>query len=354
MRRFSSFRVIRLRRLAVSLAKVALTLALFLAMVTLGQFFWVDYSREPALATVRPGVSLVTLSPMGPRTSLNLGGLTASQLTALLGEIAPSQVRPATDAYIDPVTLGKVPGLPGWALDVEATARAVLEAAEGAQVNPIFRPFPPAVRLEDLPPAPIYGGNPARTEMALMINIGTGGDYLPAILDTLDEHGVRVSFCLVGVWAEAHPHLVHELVCGGHEVGNHGYAHLHPTRVSPAQLLADTTKGAQLIQALIGAPPAFFQPAYGEWDLQSVETLQRELGLETVLWTIDTVDWKRPPVQRMYEKVMRLATGGAIVLMHPTETSVELLRLLIPALRQKGHELIPVSELIAELPGQGR
>jgi len=51
--------------------------------------------------------------------------------------------------------------------------------------------------------------------------------------------------------------------------------------------------------------------------------LRAELGYKTVLWTIDTVDWQRPAPTVIIDRVLSKLSNGALVLMHPTQPTLE-------------------------------
>ena len=47
------------------------------------------------------------------------------------------------------------------------------------------------------------------------------------------------------------------------------------------------------------------------------------------MWTVDTIDWKRPEPDVLLQRVMRKINPGAIVLMHPTSSTAEALDTMI-------------------------
>jgi len=74
----------------------------------------------------------------------------------------------------------------------------------------------------------------------------------------------------------------------------------------------------------------------------------RSLGYETVIWAVDSLDWKNPGVDFMVERVLGRTFSGAIVLMHASDSSQQIqdaLPLIIDGLRGKGFRLVPLSEL---------
>jgi peptidoglycan/xylan/chitin deacetylase (PgdA/CDA1 family) len=82
----------------------------------------------------------------------------------------------------------------------------------------------------------------------------------------------------------------------------------------------------------------------------------RSLGYETVLWAIDTLDWKNPGPEYMVRRVLNQIFDGAIILMHASDSSKQIhlaLPDIIRQLRAQGYELVTVGELLlAGTPGR--
>ena len=60
----------------------------------------------------------------------------------------------------------------------------------------VFTQTKPKVHLNDLPPAPIYKGNPNKPMVTFIINVAWGNEYLSEMLATLKKHNISVSFFL--------------------------------------------------------------------------------------------------------------------------------------------------------------
>ena len=66
------------------------------------------------------------------------------------------------------------------------------------------------------------------------------------------------------------------------------------------------------------------------------------------MWSIDTIDWKKPGVDYIINKVVKNAGNGKIVLMHPTEDTVKAMPTIIKQLKEHGYRITTVSELLSE------
>lgn len=202
------------------------------------------------------------------------------------------------------------------------------------------------VSKEKSPWQPIYQGNPDAKRMTLTFNVDWGEEYLPEILDQLKGYQAKSTFFLTGRWAQKFPDVAKKIVQGGHEVGNHGYSHPHPDRLSKSKNQEEIFSTEKILLEITGQETALFAPPYGEHDSQVLEAAW-ELGYKTILWTIDTIDWddKRSP-EMIFAKVKEKAEKGAIVLMHPTERTVKALPLIMQYLQEEGYALVTVSEIL--------
>lgn len=329
------------------LPAVAVAVLGFLAFAVLPSGRWEDPRQSR-----RPGADLIAGEKA--RTGVTLGPLDVSdrnrdELRALLQNLAARIDQTPADAYLDPATRGVIPGLNGLSLEVEETLTAILVAPAGGTVRPAVRQLQPAASIEDFPQAPVYQGNPARRELALVVNVSWGEKYLPIleeILALFQKFKVRGTFFLVGRWAADNPEHVRKIHAAGHELANHGYSDPHMNGLSTAAIEEEIRETGRVIAAATGIQPRLFSPPYGEFDERVLAVADR-LGYRTVLWTVDTVDWKRPGADWMVNRVLARVGPGSLVLMHPTEQIPETLRRLLPTLQQQGYGFITVSELLS-------
>ncbi len=84
-------------------------------------------------------------------------------------------------------------------------------------------------------------------------------DQTYRLLDLLDEVGVRATFFVLGLVAEAFPELVREVDRRGHEIGSHTHSHELVYRMEPAAFKADVGRSVNHLQDLIGKPVLGFR-----------------------------------------------------------------------------------------------
>jgi peptidoglycan/xylan/chitin deacetylase (PgdA/CDA1 family) len=172
----------------------------------------------------------------------------------------------------------------------------------------------------------------------------------PALLDLLDQAGVRATFFVLGRQASAHPELARRIVESGHEVGEHGFGHLHAWKTEPVRYVADLLRGRRAIaNSLRGGGHALFRPAFGELNLLTLLYLafaRRRL----VMWNLNPRDFRATSAEDVAGRILRDLRVGSVVLLHdgragistdPTVT-VEAVRLVLAEAARRGLRLTPV------------
>lgn len=192
---------------------------------------------------------------------------------------------------------------------------------------------------------PIYKGDESKSAIAFECNVVWGTEYVPQMLDIFRDKDVNITFFIGGQWAEDNPELLKRIVEEGHELGNHGYAHKHHSELSLEENQKEILRTEEIIKKITGVKTVLFAPPYGEFNKTTLQAAD-SLGYKTIMWSIDTIDWRREGTDIILKRVLKNPHNGAFVLMHPTEYTVEALPTLIDELRKRGYEVGKVSDLI--------
>lgn len=242
-----------------------------------------------------------------------------------------------SEPYIDRVWK-KTPGRNGRKINVEQSYEKMKETGVFDEDLLVFDQIEPSVTLADLGPSPIYRGHPEKMMVSFMINVSWGGEHIPAILNTLQEQKVKANFFIEGKWARENPDLVKMIAEKGHLIGNHAYNHPDMARINLSEIQTQIKQTNEILTAILDDTPLYFTPPSGSFNDQVVKVAAEE-GMETVLWTTDTIDWKKPSVSVMINRVSNKVHPGAIILMHPTPVIAEGLGELITLLKEKDYRL---------------
>ena len=171
------------------------------------------------------------------------------------------------------------------------------------------------------------------------------GKYEDRILAAFQKYGGKGTFFFVGNQAEKYPNVVKRVAEAGHEVANHSYKHENLPKLSQAAATQSLAKTNDILRRLSGQSVSLVRPPYGATS-SSVKAALQNQGQPSILWSIDTLDWKTRNAKSSINIVLQQVKDGDIILMHSIYAqSAEAAEALIPALQERGFQLVNVSEL---------
>jgi peptidoglycan/xylan/chitin deacetylase (PgdA/CDA1 family) len=190
-----------------------------------------------------------------------------------------------------------------------------------------------------------------RPAVALTIDDAPDPATTPAILDTLRAHGARATFFVItgqlrrGDGADP---TVARLRREGHEVGNHQTRDRPAIRLDSAAFDADLARADSALRPY--GPIRWARPGSGWYSRRMIRTMQHA-GHECVLGSVYPVDaglgW--PWLSERY--ILAHARPGSIIILHDRgrrgARTAEVLGRVLPVLRARGFDVVPLSELAA-------
>ncbi|MEI3610879.1 polysaccharide deacetylase family protein [Pseudogracilibacillus sp. SO30301A] len=250
------------------------------------------------------------------------------------------------DAYIDRVWK-KTPARNGRKVNIKKSYDNMKKQGSFDASMLVFDEVKPSVSLKDLPASPIYRGHPEKEMVSLLINVSWGTEYIPGILKILKNENVKATFFIEGKWAKENKDIVKMIHEENHVIGNHGYNHPDMAEMSSNEIREQIEQTNDIIEAIIDVKPKWFAPPSGSFN-ENVVNIAHELDMETILWTVDTIDWKNPSVSVMINRVINNIHPGATILMHPTEPVAQGLAPLIQEIKQKDLSIGTIESLLNE------
>ncbi|CAM3935256.1 polysaccharide deacetylase family protein [Paenibacillus alkaliterrae] len=314
-------------------AAIAASMLIVLIFVSMNS----DVSRF--LATLKYGEASPVISKAIYSESVKLELLQIIKSEAEKRKIAP------VNAKIDRVWKA-IPGYNGLEVDVDKSLEATLLAPASNTIRYVYREVKPKISLEDLGPYPIYRGNPNKKMISLMINVAWGNEYIDSILNTLKRENVKATFFLDGSWLKKYPEIAKRIQSYGHEMSNHAYTHPDMRMLSRQEAYKQISKTEDLLKSTLKVQNKWFAPPSGSFSQATVQ-IAEEQGLKTVLWTIDTIDWKNPSADTILRSVSAKLEPGALILMHPTSSTRDAIGGIIAAAKAKGYMIGTVSETLS-------
>ena len=195
-------------------------------------------------------------------------------------------------------------------------------------------------------PVDISWIDPSKPMIALTFDDGPKAEVTNRILDSLQNNGGHVTFFMQGsrVVGENND-CVKRMVELGCELGNHTYTHNYLDSIALDDIRTVIRECDYMVEETVKVAPTVFRPPGGNRTAE-INAKVGELGLPMIIWSVDTLDYSTKDPDNTIKVVLEQAKDGDIVLMHDTyaETATAA-EYLIPALQEKGFQLVTVSEM---------
>lgn len=223
--------------------------------------------------------------------------------------------------------------------------------------------------------------------VTLTFDGGSINNVADEILDILRDREVKSTFFLTGEFIRKYPRTVKRIVFEGHEVGNHTWSHPHLTSfennrkqttlpgMTEEKIREEFSRTASLFELVTSSKMSpIWRAPFGEYNEEILQWAAKA-GYRHVGWTVgrgweetmDTMDWvadKNSEAYRSADEIVKkilnhgkgkkYGSNGAIILMHlgthrKDDFPHKKLPEIIDGLRNKGYQIIKVTEMISEM-----
>lgn len=193
---------------------------------------------------------------------------------------------------------------------------------------------------------PIYDVKTEENKVALTMNCAWSADDIDTILEILEKNEVKITFFIVGEWAEKYPEAVKKIYEAGHEIGTHSNTHPHVEQLDAQKNLEEIKLGVEKLQKITGEKTNLYRTPYGEYNDTIINTA-KENGYYTIQWNIDTLDYKGLTGDEMWKRIKEKLQKGSIILTHNgTEHTADSLDMLLKNIKTNGYQITTISDLI--------
>ena len=193
---------------------------------------------------------------------------------------------------------------------------------------------------------PVYCVENDKKEVAITFDACWGSDKTRGILNTLKEYDVTATFFLVGMWVDKNEDLVRLIDEQGLEIGTHSNTHPDMTKLSTSEIDLELNTSINKITAITGKSVKVFRPPYGAYN-NALITTATSLGLTTIQWNVDSLDWKGISAEKICSNVIKKVDSGSIILCHNNADNIlPALPTIITTLKSRGYTFVRVSELL--------
>ena len=193
---------------------------------------------------------------------------------------------------------------------------------------------------------PIYNVQTDTNKVALTMNCAWNADDIDQILEVLKQNNVKITFFLVGEWIDKFPEAVKKIYEDGHEIASHSNTHPHVNNLTYEENIEEIEKSNEKIEKITGQRTQIYRAPYGEYNNTVIQAAQ-DKGYYTIQWSLDTLDYTGLTGDEMWNRIQDKIKAGDIILTHNgTKHTADSLDMLIKNIKQKGFEIVTVSNLI--------
>ncbi len=208
-------------------------------------------------------------------------------------------------------------------------------------------------------------GIPEKT-VVLTFDDGPHYRHTDAILDTLKEYKANAYFFAVGknfghykadkkntnkktqqaplqLTLKKNAKKLKRAIAEGHKLGNHSFTHRVLTKLGSTDRRQEMEDTNTLLK-LISDENIEFRPPYGSKDDELLK-MTKELGMRSIMWNIDSLDWGDPLADSIVERVMKRLEKNkrGIILFHDIhKQTVQALPSLLKKLTEEGYSFVDI------------
>lgn len=195
---------------------------------------------------------------------------------------------------------------------------------------------------------PIYCVDTDKKQVAISFDAAWGNEQTAGLLECLKKYDVKTTFFMTGGWIEKYPDDVKAIFEAGHDLGNHSETHPHMSKLSPLQCEQEIKKPEEKVKQLTGFKMNLFRPPFGDYN-NTLITTTGKLGYHCIQWDVDSLDWKDYDAKTITNRILNdkhLGNGSIILFHNGGKHTLEALPSVIEGLREKGFEIVRISDLI--------
>jgi len=290
-----------------------------------------DYDKALAEAGTTPTAAHFDQFEIVDDHTINIIFEPGQVASAALGPVKVPLALDALDDDLNDDLVGQI--FPTYIAQVKAAAAQKAEqAAEAAR------------KKRTAPPVASNGNTDCAKVKCIALSFDDGpGPATATILDTLKANNAHATFMVVGSRVASRASLVQREAAEGHDIGNHTWDHSDLTKMDAAGVASEVDRTEQAVVDATGKRPFMVRPPYGAYN----KTVEDEIGLPLILWSVDPDDWKDRNADIVYQRIMAAAKPGAILLSHDLyPTTAAAYQRIIPDLVKQGYTLVTVSDLL--------
>lgn len=217
------------------------------------------------------------------------------------------------------------------------------------------------------PRSQMFGGTICHTalpnQLAITFDDGPNPVITPKLLDLLYRYDAKATFFLIGRFVRECPALTKEIADRGHLLANHTETHPNLFWLSPSAVSDEMQRCQGALQDATGNGAKYFRPPWGFRNPWVIRTA-RELGMQTVMWTLLPGDWRARSAEWLTQRMQPIAqraqrgvagSAGEVLCLHDgahralggdRSYTIKALEYWLPRWRDLGLKFVTISEAV--------
>ena len=158
---------------------------------------------------------------------------------------------------------------------------------------------------------PIYNVETTENKVAFTMNCAWNADDIDSILETLRKNNTKITFFVVGEWADKYPEAVKKMAEEGHEIASHSNTHPKVNNLSYEENVKEIESSVEKIEKITGKKTNLYRPPYGEYN-NTVISSAEDKGYKSIQWNLDTLDYLGLTGEKMWKRIEKVKAGDII------------------------------------------
>ena len=194
----------------------------------------------------------------------------------------------------------------------------------------------------------VRNGDRSKNQVAVTIDDCFNIEYVRKAYELTQQYNVPITFFVLGMKLdEADRDLWRTIAESQNEIGNHTWGHRDLSNLNHQQIYVQLSRTQADLDRVLGYhyPMQVFRPPYGHLNRNGKNHINRavmDVGYDHgILWDISQTNFK---------KCIAQVQNGSIMLFHTNPADLRCMEQLIPALLEKGYELVTISQMLGKDP----
>ncbi len=193
---------------------------------------------------------------------------------------------------------------------------------------------------------PIYSVETEKKQVAITFDAAWTNQDTDDLIKILQKHNATATFFIVGDWADKFPESVKAFYDAGHTIANHSDTHKAFSKCSREEIEKEIVNCNEKLQKITGEKVTLVRAPSGDYTQSSLDVADA-LGMYTIQWNCDSLDYTKISVDEIVNRVTNSTQNGSIILFHNgVENTAEALDIILTRLSQQGYSFVSVKDLI--------